>query len=365
MRNRLNANESGASYLIAVCGASLLSTVFYYILNGRAGTFAGVDTANWVNYFVMELAFVGISVVYCHVRKADFVSVVKLKPSKNPYQYLLLFPIAFCTILVFYPLALLFLQFLAVIGYPVTSVITINFTSVGVYFLALLCMAILPAIGEEIVCRGMLLGGGLNTRDVTFGIFISALLFSLMHANPMQTVHQFGLGVVLATLFILSGSIVPCMIVHFLNNFITLTVTAYIPKVDQIVADLGYWNFLTGTVSVVVGLFLLAILLYAYYRLGKGKNAEFSLYENKVDCGDYTITVTYDAPTKKKSNFVLDCARFIRSLFTKYGWKKVYYTLYESAGVECLGKAQRMPNVWISIGFAVFYWVLNFLLNLL
>lgn len=361
MRSKLTANESGASYLIAVCGASLLSTLFYYVLNGRTGSFGGVSVANWVNYLVTQCAFVGISLLYCHLRKADMISVVKLKPSKNPYQYLLLFPIAFCTILVFYPLALLFLQFLSVIGYPVNSVISVNFTSVGVYLLALLFMAVLPAIGEEIVCRGMLLGG-LNTRDITFGISISALLFSLMHANPLQTVHQFGLGIVLALLFVISGSIIPCMVVHFLNNFITLTVTAYIPEVDELIYDLGYWNFLTGTVSVIVGLFLLAILFYAYYRLGKGKSA-FDKYENKVECDGFTITVSYDKPVEKKTNFVTDCARFIRSLFTKFGWRQVYYALYESAGVECLGKAQRIPNVWISIGFASFYWVLTFLLT--
>lgn len=361
MRTKLSANESGSSYLVAVCGASLVSTLFYYIFNGRTGSFGGMSVANWVSYFVTQGAFIGISVLFCHIRKADIVSVAKLKPSKNPYQYLLLFPIAFCTILVFYPLALLFLQFLAVIGYPVNSVISLNFSSFGVYVLALLFMAVLPAIGEEIVCRGMLLGG-LNTRDITFGIFISALLFSLMHANPLQTVHQFGLGVVLAVLFVLSGSIVPCMIVHFLNNFITLTVTAYIPEVDRIVYDLGYWNFLTGTVSVVVGLVLLAILFYAYYKLGKGKEGKFSLYENKVEYDDFTITVTYDAP-EKKTNFVKDCFEFLRSLFTKFGWRKVYYALYEAADVECLGKAQRIPNVWLAIGFAVFYWVLTFLLT--
>ncbi len=361
MRNKLTANESASSYLLAICGASLLSTIFYYILNGRTGTFAGMSVANWMSYFVTQIGFIAVAVIFCSVRKADIVAVAKLKPSRNIGQYLLLFPIAFCTILVFYPLALLFMQFLAVIGYPVNSVITINFSSVGVYFLALLCMAVLPAIGEELVCRGLLLGG-LNTRDITFGIFISALLFSLMHANPLQTVHQFGLGVVLAIVFILSGSIIPCMIVHFLNNFITLTVTAYIPEVDEIVLNLGYWNFLTGAVSVVVGLFLLAILFYAYYKLGKGKKAEFSLYENTADFGDYTITVTYDGD-KKKSNPVKNCFAFIRSLFTKYGWQRVYYALYDSAGVECYGKTKGMVNVWLAIGFAVFYWILTFLIT--
>lgn len=40
-----------------------------------------------------------------------------------------------------------------------------------------------------------------------------------MHANPVQTGYQFCIGVVLAVLFMLSGSLVPCVAVHFSTTF--------------------------------------------------------------------------------------------------------------------------------------------------
>jgi hypothetical protein len=53
--------------------------------------------------------------------------------------------------------------------------------------------------------------------------------------------------------------------------------------------------------------------------------------------------------------------RFVGSLFTKKGWRKVSRTLSDKMDVPALGKQQPMITVWIALGFAIFYWVLNFI----
>ena len=362
MRNRIGASEGASTYMLGVCGASLLGSFFMNLMAGRGGVFHGMAILDWIGYALMQLAFVAVVFIMGALRKYDPIKVTRLRPSTNWKQYILLPFIAIFTIMTFLPLADWFGQLLYLIGYKGSGVAVPGFDNVGIYFLALLVMAILPAFGEELLCRGML-QTGLNTRGVAFGVFISALLFSFMHANPHQTIHQFGLGVVLALVYILSGSLLPCILLHFLNNFITLTISAYIPEIEMAIYNLGNWNYLTGTASIIVGLFGLAILLYIYYRVGeKKKTPTFKVFENNVVFEDYTITVSMDGK-EKKSNPFLDTFRFVGSLFTKNGWSKVSMVLSDKMDVPSLGKRQPMITVWLAIGFAVFYWLLNFILG--
>lgn len=365
MRNRIIASEGAASYITAICGASILGSAFMKIMAGRVGSFAGMAITDWVSYALIQLAFVAVVLIMGAFRKYDPIKVARLRPSTNWKQYVLLPFIAVFAIMAFFPLADWFSQLLALMGYPVWAMaITIDFSNVGVYFLALFVIAVLPAFGEELLCRGIL-QTGLNTRGVAFGVLMSAFLFSFMHANPLQTIHQFGLGVVLAIVYILSGSLLPCILLHFLNNFITLTITAYIPEIEMAIVSLGNWSYLTGTASIIVGFFGLAILLYIYYRVGEGKKVPaYKVFENNVVFEDYSITVSMDEK-EKKSNPFIDTMKFVGSLFTKKGWQKVGRVLEDKADVPSIGKKQPMVNVWIAIGFAVFYWVLNLVFGLI
>jgi membrane protease YdiL (CAAX protease family) len=360
MRNRIVASEGASVYMFGLCGASLLGNFFMRILAGRVGLFYGMSIVDWVAYAIMQVAFVAVVFLMGAWRKYDPVKVARLRPSTNWKQYLLLPFIAIFAIMTFLPLADWFSQLLFLIGYKGAGATMPVFENVGVYFLALFIMAMLPAFGEELLCRGIL-QTGLNTRGVGFGIFMSAFFFSFMHANPLQTIHQFGLGVILAVVYILSGSLLPCILLHFLNNFITLTITAYIPEIEMAIVSLGNWNYLTGTASMIVGLFGLAILLYIYYRVGENRKAPINkVFENDVVFENYTITVSMNG-AEKKSNAFLDTMRFVGSLFTKKGWRKVSRTLSDKMDVPALGKQQPMITVWIALGFAIFYWVLNFI----
>lgn len=360
MRNRILASEGASTYMLGLCGASLLGSFIIGLLEGRVGVFAGMPIENWVGYAIPQIGFIAVVFIMGAIRKYDPIKVSRLRPSTNWKQYVLLPFIAIFTIMTFLPLANWFSELLAVMGYHGEGVDVPDFSNVGIYFLALLIMAILPAFGEELLCRGML-QTGLNTRGAWFGVFISAFLFSFMHGNPNQTIHQFGLGVVLAVVYILSGSLLPCILLHFLNNFITLTITAYIPEIEMAIVSLGNWNYLTGTASIIVGIFGLVILLYIYYRVGENRKAPINnVFENREVFDDYTITVTIDGK-EKKSNPFLDTMRFVGSLFTKRGWQKVSYTLSDKMDVPELGKRQSMITVWLAIGFAVFYWLLNFI----
>ena len=84
-------------------------------------------------------------------------------------------------------------------------------------------IAILPAIGEELIFRGVLqkLFTQLTGKAI-WGIIISAALFSAMHLQFQGFIPRFALGVLLGYLFVWSGSIWLPIIAHFINNSIAI-----------------------------------------------------------------------------------------------------------------------------------------------
>lgn len=361
MRKTIGASESSSIYLMGICVGSLLSLFLSLALRNSSAALDGMSVYSWCGYAIMQIGFIATVFVYARVRKIDIVSVAKLKGKLNALQIVILPFIAVATILVFLPLANAWSAFLGVIGYHGPGVTMPEFSNVGYYFLALFVLAIMPAIGEEIFMRGTVFSG-LATRDIWFGVLMSGLFFSLMHANPVQTVHQFGLGTVLAIVVALSGSVWAGVIIHFFNNFISLTLTAYLPQVDELYVKLGYFNWLTGAASVIVGLVLLACLLYLFYRAGAKRKK--GLVSNVYREGGFTIVAT-SSVTEQKDNVFKGLARFLKSLFTKQGWKKIRYEIEESNGVEYIGKNQNLTGVWIALALVCAYWLYGFIVGLI
>jgi len=83
----------------------------------------------------------------------------------------------------------------------------------------LLVIAIIPAIGEELIFRGVI--QKLLTRWFThphWAIIATAFIFSAMHIQFLSFLPRFFLGLVLGYLFYWSGSIWLTILVHFINN---------------------------------------------------------------------------------------------------------------------------------------------------
>src|SRR5262249_4792921 len=82
----------------------------------------------------------------------------------------------------------------------------------------ILVYALLAAMCEEIAFRGFILTGLRQRFNAWTAILISSLLFALYHMNVFQALPAFVLGVVLAILTVRSESVLPSMLLHFLNN---------------------------------------------------------------------------------------------------------------------------------------------------
>ena len=93
--------------------------------------------------------------------------------------------------------------------------------TVPMFFLSVFLSAILPAICEEFLHRGMLVGA-LSKYGVIFAIVTSSLAFGFLHMNINQCFYAVLIGLFLGYLCIYTKSIFPCMIIHFMNNFLNV-----------------------------------------------------------------------------------------------------------------------------------------------
>ncbi len=110
-----------------------------------------------------------------------------------------------------------FISFLQKLGYVPSSATLPDKSAVSV-ILVTIFVCIAPACFEELIFRGVILGG-LKKHGEVFAILISALLFSIYHMSPEKTVYQFLAGVLFGLIAIKSKSLIPSVIIHFLNNF--------------------------------------------------------------------------------------------------------------------------------------------------
>lgn len=90
------------------------------------------------------------------------------------------------------------------------------------YLLNVLVIAVLPALLEELVFRGYVLQA-LRPYGDWFAIFVSALLFGLMHENIEQIPFAFVVGLALGWLCVYTNNIWLSVAAHFCNNALSLT----------------------------------------------------------------------------------------------------------------------------------------------
>lgn len=94
-----------------------------------------------------------------------------------------------------------------------------KFNSIGELMLGLLVIAVLPAIGEEIVFRGLIQNELTKaTRNPHVAIWIAAILFSAIHMQFFGFVPRLLLGALFGYLYLWSGNLTMSILAHFVNN---------------------------------------------------------------------------------------------------------------------------------------------------
>ncbi len=99
-----------------------------------------------------------------------------------------------------------------------------------VALLVLLVACVVP-VGEEIFFRGLAYGALRRALGRHTAVFASALFFAAAHVQPVEFLPILILGIVLAYLYEYTGSLVPGMIAHAVNNLAALVLFYVTPSI--------------------------------------------------------------------------------------------------------------------------------------
>lgn len=141
-------------------------------------------------------------------------------------------------------------------------------------------LGFLPAVCEEFIFRGGLQNFlARSMKSPWAAIIIVSIIFSLFHASWYGFLPRVMLGIVLGLIFHYTGSLWLCIIAHFLNNILALTVLYYYSQQGKTMDDMAKQNpsWVLGLVAVPVVIALVMFLIRISPR-----NAQAGLSLNDV-----------------------------------------------------------------------------------
>lgn len=232
-----------------------------------------------LNAIVSLLGFGVVAVIFCKATKTDFDEI--LPSRKMSFKRLLgIVAIGFTVCISANYIAQLFSIDLSIFGLETTyeDMLT-GSTSILEHITYIVAVSVVPAVTEEFVYRGCIMGRLRKFGD-GFALITSALLFGMMHGNFLQAPFAFVVGLATGWAVIYSGSIFPAMIIHGLNNFMS------------VIADIAYENLSAAGIDTIyvdfiyMGLYLVAftLALVAVYKFSKiDKNfGKLKAYEGEL-----------------------------------------------------------------------------------
>ena len=204
--------------------------------------------------------------------------VCAVKSLKGSPKYILLGITMQIGLLCLSELNTLFLQLLGYFGYVSAEILLPSMEGVG-FVGVLFVVGVLPAVFEEVLFRGILLGGLKSFRPV-YAVLLCGGLFALFHQNPAQTLYQFCCGAAFALVALKAGSILPTMLAHFFNNALILILQKFGVNAFPVPA---FWAIMITSVLCLVGTL---VYLLAFDKKNKDNERVHSKSKDGKDLED-------------------------------------------------------------------------------
>lgn len=254
-KNLITSKEATFSYGLSLVVMLVLSVLSAAIPEGNAQVLA--------SYACAQIAFLTVPLIYLKTKKIPLSLALPTERKLKVVPLLLLIPITIGAFMQNTLLAVAFGWLMEALGLT-PSVAMPSLDGALNIILAIVVVAIMPALGEEITYRGIMLSAYKN-KGLFKACLLSGLIFSLSHFNPAQLVHQFILGVILAYLVASTGNIWYAIITHFINNVLALFVGEIIPAYNSL-STLTASNVIILLVLCVAGAVILIPSLIAFTK---------------------------------------------------------------------------------------------------
>lgn len=324
----LSSKNSGSAFIIA--------TVLQYVFQIILLLFVSVTQTTLIAIYLLNATAIILG-AYFGSFKMNFNPFNQAKKT-SPKAYLYMAITIIGTMGVGLALANFFVWVLQLTGYTYRGYSLELNTEFGI-IAAIIVIAIVPSIGEEYLMRGVILSG-LKRNGYVKAIVLSAFMFLLLHESPMQTVHQFLLGAVLAYAVLVTRSIWLGVFGHFLNNAISLGVSIY-----QENAGIAVSNEVTMTLS--TAFILLAVLVVGGIVMFMGLWA-------------FTRQIAAER-VREGSGKMADFEKIVHEKKGKNGLEKMlaWFNKEDDNGNASVKREPLDINMWLAIGIGVALWIFN------
>ena len=301
---------------VSVCYSFLFTLVVSKVAIANGATteaeitaFASLPWVNVINMLSGQIFSLATYFVYSIIngKKTFVASTVKGKIRLFPILMTMLIT-AVCVFGFNYLIAIVDIGLVALTKEPIVG--TAIPTSVIGYIVVVIVFAILPAIVEEFIYRGVVFNGLRKTHKPVAAILLSALIFTLMHLNIHQFVYQYIMGVILACLAYFTGSILYSMVFHLVNNFLVVTLSYYAPNIFTVssMSGLNISLIIIGAIlaaGAITGLFICLHRLVKKYPthavIPEEKSEQEQLIENSQGLSEYEIRQLNPTKVKDKT----------------------------------------------------------------
>jgi membrane protease YdiL (CAAX protease family) len=134
-------------------------------------------------------------------------------------------------------------------------------------FVNILMIGVIPAIGEELIFRGVLQNIFSKwTKNYHWGIWISAALFSLIHAQISGFFPRMFLGAMFGYLLVWTGSIWIPILAHFINN-LSAVIMYFLVNNGRLPKDtLEYGSTMDAWPFIIISAILTTGIFWFFYR---------------------------------------------------------------------------------------------------
>lgn len=190
------------------------------------------------------------------------------------------------------------------------------------FFNLVFSLAIIPPLSEEFLMRGALLESWRRYSPVG-AMLITSILFALLHAAPSAFIVYFGLGLLLAAVYLITRNVWLTVVVHFVNNMSTVLSTQLLKvlyssdeakailegAVDgETVSRAGYFGLflLYGAIAAAIIIPMLIALRAIYRRRGEGMFADTAAKEALDDPDAESVEILPDPAEEEKGSMWKD-----------------------------------------------------------
>lgn len=237
--------------------APLLALIIYLLM--AASTFADISSLGqrdnvFLAVIILQIViFIIPGIVYCKLRGSAFTPAVRFNGfglQKLWFTICSFFVLAFGSALV--KLGLYSVGYYSQQYTLYSEYLPNDASSVKNIIYIMIAIAIIPAVTEEFIFRGVILGQytAMGTKSTT-AVLLSATMFAMLHFNIYQfPVYFFG-GIVLGFVALTTNSILSAMLVHLLNNAFSLLFEPQLLRLISQTDSMIFVLFVLGTIFLV------------------------------------------------------------------------------------------------------------------